>query len=105
MRCAKTARLMVDRTSLARGPFRVAPEVAQQLGADVVVREGAERGAVGAELAEGLDDSAGGWEKLSSQVVGQQPGSAKYHGDVPGVHGGVEGTGRGGTRRGKGALR
>jgi hypothetical protein len=42
---------------------------------------------------------------LSSQVVGQQPGSAKYHGDVPGVHGGVEGTGRGGTRRGKGALR
>jgi hypothetical protein len=60
---------------------------------------------VGAELAQGLRDGAGRGKQLGGELAGQRPWPAECHRDVPGVHGGVQGTGPGRRRRREGALR
>jgi hypothetical protein len=97
---ARRGRCVVDRL-----PAGVAAEVAQQLGGTVVARVRREHGSVSAELAEGLDDGPGRGEQLRRELAGQQSWLAECRGDVPGVHGGVEGTGRSGCRGREWALR
>ncbi|HWG15540.1 MAG TPA: hypothetical protein VG268_19940 [Streptosporangiaceae bacterium] len=72
--------------------MRVPAEIAQQFGGASVARLRRERGGVGTELAKRLDDGPG-LEQVRGQLVGQEVGLTAGRGDVPGVHGGVEGAG------------
>jgi hypothetical protein len=73
-----------------RDPFGVSAEVAQKLGRVVVSCLWRESRCVGAELAQRLHDGMSGRKELRGECVGQRPGLAECHRDVPGVHGCVQ---------------
>jgi hypothetical protein len=77
------------RGSPAGGPLGVAAEVAQKLGGAAVFWPCRQGRRVGAVLPQRLHDGAGRGKQLRGELIGQRPGLAECHGDVPGVHGGV----------------